>query len=65
MSAVDQITIENMIAVLIASGCDLDDERAVIRTLNNAGHVACDVLAFADEAAKRAKKSSLNKGTPL
>jgi hypothetical protein len=55
MSAVDEITIENMIAVLIAYGCNLDDERVVIRALNNAGHASGDVLVFATEAAKRAK----------
>ena len=55
MSAVDEIEIQEMTQALVASGCDLDNERAVIRALNNAGYVSSDVLAFATEAAKRAK----------
>jgi hypothetical protein len=63
VSAVDRITIENMIAALIKSGCDLDDERAVIRALNNAGHSDGDVLTFADAAAATAK--TFTKGKKL
>ena len=55
MSAVDQITLEEMTSALLASGCDLDNERAVIRALNAAGHASGEVLVFADAAARAAK----------
>ena len=55
MSVVDEIMIDEMMQALIASGCDLDNDRAVIRALNAAGHSHGEVLALADEAARRAK----------
>lgn len=61
MSAVDQITLDEMTAALLASGCDLEDERAVIRALNNAGHASGEVLVFADAAAVAAKNFKAGK----
>jgi ribosomal protein S12 methylthiotransferase accessory factor YcaO len=55
VSAVDEITIQTMARAIAKSGCNPDDERAVMRALLAAGTNQGDVMAFADESAKRAK----------
>ena len=56
MSTVDQIAVEQMADILLNSGCDLDDERAVIRVLNAGGIASGEVLDLSDAAVSAAKK---------
>lgn len=47
--------IHSMSNLLAASGCDLGDERAVLRTLRAAGHHDGDIVVFSDQATERAR----------
>lgn len=44
-----------MSSLLAASGCDLGDEREVLRTLRAAGHRDGDIIVLSDEATERAR----------
>lgn len=50
----DQI-LHSMSSLLAASGCDLGDEREVLRTLRAAGHRDGDIIVLSDEATERAR----------
>lgn len=47
--------IQSMSSLLAASGCDLGDEREVLRTLQAAGHHDGDIVVLSDEATERAR----------
>lgn len=53
--APNEALIAELAEALLASGCDLGNERAVIRALNAQGYCAGDVLVLSDAAAVRAK----------
>jgi hypothetical protein len=50
----DQV-LHSMSSLLAASGCDLGDEREVLRTLRAAGHRDGDIIVLSDEATERAR----------
>jgi hypothetical protein len=50
----DQV-LHSMSSLLAASGCDLGDEREVLRTLRAAGHHDGDIIVLSDEATERAR----------
>ncbi|MGB5903783.1 MAG: hypothetical protein WBH00_13125 [Xanthobacteraceae bacterium] len=47
--------LQSMSSLLAASGCDLGDEREVLRTLRSAGHHDGDIIVLSDEATERAR----------
>lgn len=47
--------VHSMSSLLAASGCDLGDEREVLRTLRSAGHRDGDIIVLSDEATERAR----------
>lgn len=46
---------KSMAHLLAASGCDLGDERDVLRTLKAAGNAEGDIMAFSDIATEMAR----------
>jgi len=47
--------IHSMSSLLATSGCDLGDEREVLRTLRAAGHRDGDIIVLSDEVTERAR----------
>lgn len=56
-------TIERMAVLLAASGCDLGDERDVLRTLKAAEYDAGDIVALSDAATELARVIRANTDT--